>query len=67
MRIIIDCEEYVLNDWFANKENITQKQATVERETEKAMLLRYNNDLLQWIPKSQLNKIEIQNTKLNNY
>lgn len=60
MRIYIDSELWLLKDWFAEKENITQKTATIERKTEKAMLLNFNNidDSNKWIPKSVITKYD---------
>jgi len=67
MRIVIDLEEWVINTWFAEKEGINRRSATIERETEKAILLRLDNDELKWVPKSQAIKIEIESTTLDQY
>lgn len=59
MKLIINKEPYKLKDWFAEKENIPGINAVIERETEKAYLLAFDNDVSKWFPKSVLTKMEI--------
>lgn len=58
MRLVIDTNMYSVQSWFAEKENIPGKTATIEGETCKAMLLRFDNDVLKWFPKSVLTQID---------
>lgn len=50
---ITDTRKYIeIQDWLAEKNNIEGKECTIERETEKAMLINVAG-VEHWIPKSQ--------------